>query len=113
MEDTVLTVKNLNVSREGHAIIEDLSFTVSRGDTFAIIGPNGAGKTTLLKAILGLISYKGEVIWKEDLKIGYVPQKFYADSDLPLTTQDFFNLKEKNQQKILEKLEAVGLKQDG
>lgn len=113
MEDTILTVKNLNISREGHSIIEDLSFTVSRGDTFAIIGPNGAGKTTLLKAILGLITYTGEIIWKEGLKIGYVPQKFYADSDLPLTTQDFFNLKEKNQQKILEKLEAVGLKEDG
>jgi ABC-type multidrug transport system ATPase subunit len=34
--------------------VDDLSFEVVPGETFAIIGPNGAGKTTTLKLLLGL-----------------------------------------------------------
>ncbi len=36
------------------AAVDDLSFEVERGETFALIGPNGAGKTTTLKLVLGL-----------------------------------------------------------
>ena len=35
--------------------VNDLSFTVEPGETFALIGPNGAGKTTNLKLLLGLV----------------------------------------------------------
>jgi len=34
--------------------VEDLTFEVKAGETFALIGPNGAGKTTTLKLLLGL-----------------------------------------------------------
>jgi len=34
--------------------VDDLSFDVEAGETFAVIGPNGAGKTTMLKSLLGL-----------------------------------------------------------
>jgi len=35
--------------------VDELSFTVEPGETFAIIGPNGAGKSTTLKMLLGLV----------------------------------------------------------
>jgi len=36
--------------------VDDVSFGVSEGETFALIGPNGAGKTTTLACIRGTVS---------------------------------------------------------
>ncbi|MCK4323416.1 MAG: ABC transporter ATP-binding protein, partial [Armatimonadetes bacterium] len=33
--------------------VNDISFTVDRGDAFGFIGPNGAGKTTTIKILVG------------------------------------------------------------
>jgi zinc transport system ATP-binding protein len=113
MPDHILSVKNLTVTRNDHRILEDLSFDVESGETLAVIGPNGAGKTTLLRAILGLIPYEGIVTWKKDVKIGYVPQRLYIESDIPLTTKEFFFIKQKNKKDIKEVLQAVGLSGEG
>jgi zinc transport system ATP-binding protein len=110
MADVILSVKNLTVKRGSHTIIDNISFDIPKGETFSIIGPNGAGKTTLFKAILGLIKYEGRVEWKEGIKISYVPQRFYIDSDLPITTKEFLKLKTNSSEKINEALESVGLK---
>ncbi len=36
-------------------VVQDVSFSVGKGDVLALLGPNGAGKTTTIKMILGLI----------------------------------------------------------
>lgn len=113
MPDNILSVKNLTIVRNDHLIIEDLSFDVAKGESLAIIGPNGAGKTTLLRAILGLIPYKGKVIWSKGVQIGYVPQRLYLENDVPLTTYEFLELKQKKDREIREVLEAVGLSGKG
>jgi ABC-type Mn2+/Zn2+ transport system ATPase subunit len=51
-----LSVEGLNVAYSAGVALEDVGFTVRRGEYVAIIGPNGAGKSTLLKAILGMIT---------------------------------------------------------
>ncbi len=109
MTEYILSVKNLTVVRNDHTIIEGLSFDVPAGETLAVIGPNGAGKTTLLRAILGLIPYEGNVVWKKGVKIGYVPQRLFIESDIPLTTKEFFSIKQKNLKDIMNVLQAVGL----
>ena len=66
--------------------VDDLSFEVERGETFALIGPNGAGKTTTLRLLLGLTRADGGTLAigaaglspsapaaRHDL--GYVPQR--------------------------------------
>lgn len=60
-------------------VIEDLSFSVRRGETYCLLGPSGCGKTTLLRILLGLeAADSGEVaINKERRSTGmaYVQQR--------------------------------------
>lgn len=90
---SLLTVKNLTVSFGDRVVIDRISFSMERGDIFAVIGPNGSGKTTLLKAILGLIPSTGEVKWKKKVGIGYVPQHFDFDRTFPITVRELFLLR--------------------
>lgn len=92
--DIVLAVKNLSVAfdRDREAVLRDISFSVKRGEALAIIGPNGAGKTVLFRALLGLIPYDGTVVWADNIRIGYVPQKFFVERGAPLNAKEFFLL---------------------
>jgi|SRR3989344_5344249 len=97
----ILEVQNLKVEADGRAIIENVSFSVRKGEVLAIVGPNGAGKSTLFRALLGLMPYTGTVAWAPDIKIGYVPQKLALERDLPLTVREFLQLKSKNLKSVM------------
>ncbi len=57
-----IEVENLSyIYPDGTKGLDDINFSVEKGETFSIIGPNGAGKTTLLLAICGIIPAKGTV----------------------------------------------------
>ena len=91
--DIILEVKNLSVNLDHEKILEDISFTVKRGEALAIIGPNGAGKTVLFRTLLGLLPHRGIVEWSKGVRIGYVPQKFFVEKSFPITVKEFFLLK--------------------
>lgn len=91
-DDTILSVKNLTVAFNEHAILSNVSFSVKKGEILVVIGPNGAGKTVLFKALLGLIPYQGEIKWQNNVRIGYVPQRFNVSRDFPLTVEEFLQL---------------------
>jgi len=111
MEKTILKVKNLNVELGKEKIIENLNFEIKEGDVLTILGPNGAGKTVLLRALLGVLAYKGEIKWKEEIKIGYVPQRLPFIKDMPMSVEEFFKLKEASKKEIKEILNSVGFGQ--
>ena len=50
----VIEVNHLSKHYGDHVAMQDVSFTVERGEIFGIIGPNGAGKTTTVECIEGL-----------------------------------------------------------
>lgn len=65
----MLEVSQLEVSRSGHSIISNVSFSLSEGQWLMVCGPNGAGKSTITKAIAGQYDYQGKVLFKgQDLK---------------------------------------------
>lgn len=108
-EDFILQIKDLNVSLAGQKIIEGVSLNLKDKENLMIVGPNGAGKTIMLKVLLGLIPYEGEIKWKENIKIGYVPQKLSMPKEIPLSVEEFFRFKSASMEKIKESLESVGL----
>lgn len=50
----ILDAQNISCSRGTRPILENLSFSVKKGDCIILRGPNGIGKTTLLRALAGL-----------------------------------------------------------
>lgn len=51
--DEAIVVKNFTKSYGSHRVVDELQFTVQRGEIFALLGPNGAGKTTTIETLEG------------------------------------------------------------
>lgn len=51
----ILKCENLTKKIKNKVIVENVSFSINKGDIVGFLGPNGAGKTTIIKLILGLI----------------------------------------------------------
>ena len=63
--DSILKVEGLSVSYgDSPAIIEDLSFSLKKGERLAIVGKNGAGKSTLAKALCGFVPSQGKLTYE-------------------------------------------------
>ena len=112
--------------------VDDVSFSINRGETLGLVGESGCGKTTVGRTILHLYEpTDGEVIYdgkpiktKEDLmeyrkKTTMVFQDPYSSlnprmtvSDIigePLDVHHLYNTKEEREKRILELMERVGL----
>jgi ABC-2 type transport system ATP-binding protein len=53
MTENVVRVRNLRKEYSGRAAVDDVSFDIVRGETFALLGPNGAGKSTTVEILEG------------------------------------------------------------
>lgn len=106
-ENSIITVKNLTKTYNGKKAVDNISFTVKKGEIFGFLGPNGAGKTTTIKSILGLIKVdSGEIrvngfdIKKSEKKakkkVGYLPEKVAFYDNLTALQNLLFYAKFKN-----------------
>ena len=88
----LLTIQNLTLGYESRTIVENLNFTVNKGDYLCIVGENGSGKTTLMKTLLQLKSpISGDIIVGDGLKkneIGYLPQQTIVQKDFPASVKE-------------------------
>lgn len=84
----ILSAKELNFSYDKKtAVLEEIDFSVRKGQFVGIFGPNGGGKTTLLMLLLGLLSpTKGKI--EVHGKIGYVPQARRYDKQFPISVME-------------------------
>ncbi|HWD74171.1 MAG TPA: metal ABC transporter ATP-binding protein [Solirubrobacteraceae bacterium] len=97
VQDSTLIAEGVTVRLSGRTILDDVSFTIRRGEFTGLIGANGAGKTTLFRVILGLQApTAGRVRLSAGDRargeVGYVPQKFLLDPDMPLRGRDLVGL---------------------
>jgi len=91
----LLRVENLSREFGGVLAIENLSFTVSRGDIHSIIGPNGAGKTTLFNLITGVYKPSGGRVLFDGATVSGLPPYRLAERGMSRTFQNlqiFFNM---------------------
>jgi zinc/manganese transport system ATP-binding protein len=97
--EEVLSVQGVGARLGGRLVLTDIDFSIAAGEFTGLIGANGAGKTTLFKVILGTTGVTGGSVLvggaprsRRNPLIGYVPQKFALDPDLPLRARDLVSL---------------------
>lgn len=80
-----ITLKNVTIQYENKKVIDNLSFSINKGDYICVLGDNGSGKTTLIKGILGLLKIKsGEINFNIRKNcVGYLPQQTQIQQDFP------------------------------
>lgn len=118
--ETILTLNNLTKHYGGVKAVNDLSFTIEKGNVYGILGPNGSGKSTTLGMVLNVVNAtRGDFYWFDGSdsthhalqKVGAIIERpnFYpymtAFQNLALVCK----IKDVPTHKIEEKLEVVGL----
>lgn len=88
---TILTAENISYFYNQQCVLDNISFTVDKGEFIIITGPNGGGKSTLARIISGELDLKQGNITINS-KIGYAPQKLLPPINLPLRVKDFLNI---------------------
>lgn len=84
--ELLLRASNLSYAVGKRVILDSISFELRRAQITTVIGPNGAGKTTLTNIVNGLINnFEGEIERAPELRIGYLPQKVYVNTLMPLS----------------------------
>lgn len=131
--EKIISVDNLTFGYEKQFVLNDVSFSIAKGDFVAIIGSNGTGKSTLIKLLLGqlfpvfgTISLfgKGNSNSSNLLNIGYIPQAgLGSNSGFPATVKEIVLLnlfsevgfmrfpKKKHKEQVLKALELVEMEQ--
>lgn len=87
-----ITVRDLSLGYDTHAIVEGLNFAANAGDYLCIVGENGSGKTMLMKTLLHLQEpVGGQILIGDGLKkneIGYLPQQTVVQRDFPASVRE-------------------------
>lgn len=116
----MLKVTNLSKSFGNNNAVNDVTFTINKGEIFSLIGPNSSGKTTIVKSIVGLLQPSSGTITvgdhdviKETIKakslIGYIPDEpaiwpYMTGEEFLYFTQALFGVNKHTKAKNIEHL---------
>lgn len=73
-----VSAEKIFFSYSGKSVIEDVTFTVGTGETWAVVGRNGVGKSTLIKCLCGLLSPGQGNVSVDGVDIARIPPKELA-----------------------------------
>jgi iron complex transport system ATP-binding protein len=77
--DSILEVRNLTIQRGNTRLVSDFSWSVRKGEHWAVLGANGCGKTSLFSSLLGYVTpTRGDI---------FVLGEEYGDSNWPALRQ--------------------------
>ncbi|MBK9285600.1 MAG: ABC-F family ATP-binding cassette domain-containing protein [Sphingobacteriaceae bacterium] len=81
----VLSINNLSKAYGQKVLFNKISFGINYGEKVALVAKNGSGKTTLFKILKGLeIADEGEVVFRKEMKVGFLDQNFAFDETLSI-----------------------------
>lgn len=117
---SILSISNLSKNYGAVRAVNNVSFTIEKGNVYGILGPNGSGKSTTLGMVLNVVNpssgtykwFEGEVTNQEALKrIGAIIERpnFYPSMSAVQNLELVCKIKNIPTYKILEKLEVVDL----
>ena len=75
MTESMIEVKNFRKLYGDYLAVDNISFTVQRGEIFGLLGPNGAGKTSTLESLEGLRPPSGGTLRVADVDPTAAPHK--------------------------------------
>jgi ABC-type bacteriocin/lantibiotic exporter with double-glycine peptidase domain len=77
--DNLIVLNSVNYKRgkPSKNILNNVSLEIKKNKSYIITGESGSGKTSLIKILSGLETPSSGEIWKQKVKIGYVPQTFH------------------------------------
>jgi len=84
----IIEFKEVSKTYNSFTAVDNITFSIKKGDIFALLGPNGAGKTTILKMLCGLIKPTSGMInvntEHDDIRkvIGYMPEESAVYDDM-------------------------------
>ena len=83
--DIVVSISGITKKYNEHTVLQNIDFTLERGEKIAFVGKNGEGKTTLVKIITGETDFEGHLKIGHNVKIGYFAQNQEQKLDKNLT----------------------------
>lgn len=93
--NALIASEKLTINRPGTSepVLRDVDFRIAPGEIVTVVGPNGSGKSSLIRALLGHMPLvAGQIVRREALRIGYVPQRVQLDRTIPMTVRRFLSL---------------------
>jgi len=75
----MIKVDNVYFSYTNEPFIENISFSVKRGEIFGFLGPSGAGKSTLQKILIGMLSNYNGSVTLNDIEVKNHNNHFYEN----------------------------------
>jgi len=115
MAETILGLRNANIYQGGNLILEDVNFSVQKGEFVYLVGKTGTGKSTLLKTLYGELPLKegeGSVVGY-DLRMLTWKTVPFLRRNMGVVFQDFQLLTDRNVNENLKfVLKAIGWKEE-